>query len=154
MKLACAMGLGILLALSTACRDAVQPVPEPPAMTPPPMTWGFPALDKPGTVYVASEELAAKQTSQFDPFESRYVVYEDGSFAKQFFCCTWVFSELTGRYVRTGSLITFTFDDRGDGRHRAAEGVIGGDSLTVTYNLELTGVGFIGGVYLRASDAP
>jgi hypothetical protein len=150
-----AVGLAILVALSTGCRDAVQPVVEPPAVQPPAITIGFPPLSRPGDIYVASEELAEELARDLG-LEYRYVLYEDGSFALQSFCCRFIVHEIGGEYVRTDSLITFAFNDRENQGTWAASGVIRGDSLAVAYDAEMRGrgFGFIDGVYVRQPEAP
>jgi hypothetical protein len=80
---------------------------------------------------------------------SRYVLYEDSSFALQYLQSSGFF-EYTGRYSRASERIDFDFDGSGSAGPWQATGTIRGDSLVITYNLLMQLDDFENGVYVLA----
>jgi PKD repeat protein len=82
---------------------------------------------------------------------SRYVLYADSTFGLQYVNARWGFFEYTGRYARVDASIGLNFDAN-DG-HWQATGTLQGDSLVVTYNLDMALSDFEDGVY-RLAPSP
>jgi Tol biopolymer transport system component len=75
---------------------------------------------------------------------SRYVLYDDSTFALQYLGPT---GEYTGRYSRTGSAVDFSFDGWSTAGPWEATGFLHGDSLVVEYNIVMWLSDFEDGVY-------
>src|SRR5215216_1580760 len=73
------------VALSSACSDATLPSPRStvPSVTPPAEMPAFPALARPGVAYVGASDLYAV-LGFGRQLESRYVLFDDGTFELQF----------------------------------------------------------------------
>ena len=155
--------LGCLAPIATGCSDSTQVVrpptlgtPVPPVVTPPTPgtpsvpTSGFPALTRGGQIYVAPISL-------YDVFAdfhgsslpTRYVLYDDNSFTLQFLSARFGFFEYTGYYSRLNSKITFLWNGWSTAGPWGADGILHGDSLSVTYNLIMRMTDFIDGTYVR-----
>ena len=137
--------VAVLVALSSACADSriVAPsgtVPEYPAPA-------FPALARPGAAYRAPHALYARGRPAEMPLASRYVLYDDGTFALQFSAVEG-FSEMAGRWARAGALITFDFDAWGPG---AATATLTGSELAVTYGYRMSITDFLDAVYVKSN---
>jgi hypothetical protein len=77
--------------------------------------------------------------------ESRYVLFDNGTFALQF-----PGAEYRGRYSEADGRITFEWDASGPGPYQwMATGVLSGDGLTVTYNTWMGWADFENGLYIR-----
>ena len=85
-------------------------------------------------------------------YESRYVFYDDGRFGLQFSSARAGFFEYRGRFARTDSPITLTFDDSNTAGPWLARAVVDGDLPTVEYNLVMWLADFAGGTYVWSSD--
>lgn len=84
---------------------------------------------------------------------SRYVLYKDGRFELQYSTDSWGDFAYTGRYSRTGSVITFNFDAWSAAGPWEATGTIDGIRLVVEYNVVMGLSDFENGVYvLNSSD--
>lgn len=81
---------------------------------------------------------------------SRYIFYEDSTFALQFKSTRFGVFEYGGRFVRTDAKIQLSFNGRGVAWSREASGTLNGDALSVTYNAIMSLSDFVDGVYLRA----
>jgi hypothetical protein len=81
--------------------------------------------------------------------ESRYVLYEDSTFGLQYVNARWGFFEYTGRYARVNASISLDFD--ANRPQWQATATTQGDSLVVTYNLDMMLSDFEDGVYRLAS---
>ena len=79
---------------------------------------------------------------------SRYVLYEDSTFARQIVTARWGFAETTGRYGRVNDSISLNFDAN-HGQWQATA-TIQGDSLVVDYNPMMELDDFVDGVYRLA----
>ena len=144
---------------STAPTDARGPsvatpsAPEVPAAPPPPAPPAppFPELPRAGIVYDGHSDLYAPLFSFHQSrLASRYVFWDDGTFALQFSSVRWGFFEYPGRFTRADSLITFAFDGWSTAGPWDATGRLRGDTLIVSYNLLMQHSDFIDGAYVRA----
>jgi TolB protein len=127
-----AVALAALFALSTGCKDSLQPEPpivEPPVVAPPVAPPPTPPGARPGGTYRSPS--------------SRYILYEDSTFALQY---SHIARPYTGRYSIADSLITLDFDAKA-GQWQAT-GTLRGDSLTVKYNTDMMLSDFEDGVYV------
>lgn len=107
---------------------------------------GFPALAKPGDVYLA----VGHPYAWIGDLSSRYVLYEDSTFALQFAGAVRVL-EYQGRYTRADSTITFDWDGWSLAGPWGATGQLSGDSLAVKYNVIMMLTDFMDGTYVRQS---
>jgi hypothetical protein len=143
-----ALALAPLVLLPAACSDAslivdTSPIRREPAEKP------FPAITRPAALYRAPESLYG--------YPSRYVLYDDGSFALQFMSSFYEVpgvSEYTGRYTRSDVLLTLGFDRSNRFGAWEATGILRADELTVTYNTAMSLDDFVGGTYARVSSEP
>ncbi len=124
-----------LCGLATACMDRRAPT-APSVMTPTPTSWhdfvpSFPAVSRPARIYV-------------DPL-SRYVLYDDDTFALQYSIPSNPFFEYRGAYIETHGVLAFDFGSGFGG----ASGSIAEDSLTVNYGEIMEHSDFYDGVYRR-----
>ncbi len=110
-------------------------IPVPAAPGPP---GAFPPVPAGALTYVrvSAEASGAK---------SRYVLYEDSTFALQYLTTSFGFFEYTGRYARVNASISLDFD--ASRPQWQATATYQGDSLVVTYNLDMALSGFEDGVY-------
>jgi hypothetical protein len=139
--------LGALLVTLAGCKDLVLPPLEVRALPPgepggPPIT-SFPVPSSPASIYDRTSP------SVFDG-NSRYVIYENGTFSLQYVSPVWGFFEYPGSYSRTDSAITFQFD--ANGGTWLADGIVAGDSLTVKYNHDMLMSDFEDGVYTQSTN--
>lgn len=124
-------------------------LPGTPVATPPPATspaTGFPALAKPGDVYLA----VGHPYAGIGDLSSRYVLYEDSTFTLQFASAVRPF-EYQGRYTRADSTITFDWDGWSLAGPWGATGTWNGDSLAVKYNVVMMLTDFMDATYVRQS---
>jgi hypothetical protein len=153
-----AVAVGALLSLSAGCKDAVQPeppvieapvaAPAPPLAAPP----DFPALARPGEIYnegaVSIYGYPGSDAYHDGRLVSRYVLYQDSSFALQFSSPRSGIFEYLGRYSRADSVITFDWDGWSIAGPWGATGTLRGDSLDVKYNIIMQLSDFVDGVYV------
>ena len=142
-----------LLVLASACADSVTPTgPTTPtgttasAPTPPPRS-DFPAVFRPARIYLFATALSSpvsKWTSG-----SRYVLYDDGTFALQSTQAS--FEGYRGTYTETNALITFRWqhDPRAFAPWGPSTGTLTDDSLTVRYDPIMLIDEFEDAVYIR-----
>ena len=141
--------LAALAGIGAACGGATGPLPDaspaPAAESP---AASFPAVTRPATVYAATASLSRYPGSQ--P-QSRYVVYAAGDFRFQIIVGGEL-QELTGRYTRSGAVLTFDWDVAGG--LWLATGALNGDELIVRYNQAMLGADFVDDTYLRVLTIP
>ena len=127
--LAVALAAGISLA--TGCGDSTTPV-EPPSPAPiaKPI---FPAPSRPAQIYVEAVQTSSQP--------SRYVLYEDGSFALQY-----PFGEYPGTWSQKDDVITFTFREP----LWEAIGFLAGNHMIIQYNYYMAFSDFRGQTYVRS----
>ena len=103
--------IGALVAVSTACSESSPPTrPSPvavavetPAPPPPvPHTPTFPALSRPGRVYVGVPSPASP--THGSALYSRYVLYDDRTFALRYSSANFGFFEYRGTYTGESAL--------------------------------------------------
>lgn len=114
-----ALGSLTLIALAMACSGPDREVTYGVAPPPPPE---FPALTKPGDVFLGSN--AALKIA------ARYVLYADGTFAYQ----QPGNQQWPGSYTRADSVVALDFGVTAVGGPWKATAVIRGDTLSVSYN--------------------
>jgi hypothetical protein len=116
----------------TRVHDGVPETHPAPALPVP----GYPPLSRPGAIY-------DRVTGSFVAGDSRYVLYDDGTFALQY-VSAFHFFEYSGRWTRVNTLVTFSFKDGNDWTARA---VAQGDSLVVKYDDSMSFSDFEDGMY-------
>lgn len=114
-----------------------QPVPETPA---------FPALTKPGEIYLSVEGPSEANGN----FTSRYVLYADKTFALQY-VGPGVSLSYPGRYVLAGSVIMFNWDEINPLGNWSASGTLSGSDLAVQYNIYMLLSDFVDARYVRVT---
>lgn len=121
---------------------------EPPAPLPPsaplPPTPAFPALTKPAEIYLSTDGPSEATGN----FVSRYVLFGDDTFTLQYVGPGTSMS-YPGRYVLSGSVIIFTWDEFNPVGNWGASGTLSGDRLAVQYNLYMLLSDFVDGTYVR-----
>jgi hypothetical protein len=143
------IALGVIV---TACRDVALPtaatsIPPPsipptsanpsPIGTPP----AFPSVSRSARVYVGVD--SPYYPMHGSPLASRYVLYDDGTFALQYASANYPFFEYRGTYEEANDLITFVGGE-------SWIGTIIGDSLAVRYTEMMHHSDFLDGVYVRS----
>ena len=152
-----AVGVSVAL-LAGACNNSVsaptaptQTTTAPTATAGPPVLdvpRGFPAVSRPARIYVAVR--LPFYPMHGSPLASRYVLYDDGTFALQYSSANYPFSELRGAYKEANALITFEWEGWNIAGPWGATGSLSDDSLSVRYNLIMQWPDFEDGVYIRA----
>src|SRR5207237_1359150 len=138
--------LALLLPLLAACADTTAPLPQsravpaaapttvPPAAAPYAPAPAFPALTKPGTIYVETGLVYGSSAYHGGELASRVVLYDDGRLGIQFSSPRWGFFEYGGNYARTDSTLSLTFEGWSVMGPWLATGTLSGDSLAIRYN--------------------
>lgn len=149
------------VSLSTACSDSLPPIepgssPPPPPPTDPPARWEpFPQPARAGRIYRGDDSLYALfDFSHQGRLVSRYVLYDDATFALQFFSPRFGFFEYAGEYAQADSLIDFEFEGWSTAGPWEATGTLRGDSLIVEYNDAMSWSDFMNGAYVRSPGSP
>lgn len=120
--------------------------PNPPA---------FPGVSRPAQVYVEGDSIYAfAYAYHASRLQSRYVLYDDGSFSLQFSSLKFGFFQYPGTYLRSGSGILFLFRDSNVGGSWAADAKFSGTSMQVNYNAIMVGADFNNGLYVQEIPAP
>jgi hypothetical protein len=83
------------------------------------------------------------------PLASRYVLFDDGSFALQYSSANYPFFEYRGTYLEANGLITFAWEGWSVAGPWGAIGSINENSLSVRYNVIMQFSDFEDGVFLR-----
>lgn len=150
-----------LLVFATACSDSGSPAaptskadstdPRPSTRTPPspsnPASVPFPEVSRPARVYVAVS--SPYYPMHGSPLASRYVLYDDGTFALQYSSANYPFFEYRGTYAEADTDIRFNWEGWSVAGPWGATASVAGDSLTVRYNLIMQLSDFEDGVYIR-----
>ena len=123
------------------------PAPTSPVTTANESPRSFPLVDRPATLYggVVSFSYPLDQTG----LASRYVLYDDGTFALQFSTATQPFFEYRGRYSEADGLITFEWEGWSRAGPWGATALRNGDSLAVRYNDIMMLTDFENATYIR-----
>ena len=142
-------------ALAGACTDGMMPPTAPTAKTTSPpaaastapmsdVAPGFPPPSRPARIYV--DPMPPSYSMHGSPLASRYLLFEDGTFALQYASANYPFFEYLGTYKEAGAVITFEWKGCCGW---SATGSLEGDALKVEYSLNMVMSDFINGVYLR-----
>jgi len=108
----------------------------------------FPALSKPGQIYLGSESLYDFYfNSHGGHLLSRYILYDDGTFTLQYVSPRWGFFEYKGWRALAGSTISLEFNANTPTWH--ADATLIGDVLAVKYNLDMQFSDFVDGEYVK-----
>ena len=159
----CARVIAVVLfgALSGCSEKAGNPVipivppPKNPDTPTPPVVSGsppaFPAVPSTSTAYVGPPRLydffiAVHGSS----LPTRYVLNPDSTFVMQFASYSYGIFSYTGRYVREGAKLTFSWDGSYSGAPWSATGTLRGDTLGISYNINMQMSDFIDGAYVLA----
>jgi hypothetical protein len=141
-----------LLMLGIGCSDSVSPTaptaPTPPTASPPLPAPGsdFPAVLRPARIYLFASELSYPVSDYTRT--SRFVLYDDGSFALQYLQSLGSF-EYRGKYTEANGLITFEWEGWSAAGPWGATGSRSDDSLSVRYNVIMELTDFENAVYRR-----
>jgi hypothetical protein len=84
------------------------------------------------------------------PLASRYVLYDDGTFALQYSSAKHSFFEYRGTFKVMDGLVAFDWEGWSVAGAWGATGSLSDDSLSVQYNIIMQLSDFADGVYLRA----
>jgi hypothetical protein len=154
-SIAGALPLFVVAALAGACADNFTPPTAPTANTtsspasccqvevfgvPP----DFPPVSRPARIYVDPDPRPSSMHGS--PVASRYVLFEDGTFALQYASANYPFFEYRGTYKEVGTVITFEWEAC---CAWYATGTLEGDSMTVEYSIHMVMSDFVNGKYLR-----
>ena len=138
--------LGALLVTLAGCKDSPLPVePSAPPPSQPSAPPNFPVPSSAASIY-------DRTSSSYIPGNSRYVIYDNGTFSLQYVTPALGFFEYPGRYSRTDSAITFQFDGWSVMGPWLADGIVAGDSLTVKYNEDMNLSDFEDGTYTQSTS--
>lgn len=142
----------MLVVIGSACRDSASPAgPTAPTPIAPVPTQhpgsDFPAVIRPARVYLFANALSY-QVSDLTR-TSRYVLYDDGSFALQYLRSLGSL-EYPGTYIETNSVITLNWEGWSVMGPWGATGSLSGDALSVRYNLVMQLTDFEDGVYVQS----
>jgi hypothetical protein len=122
----------------------VKPLPLSPALP-------FADPSRPATIFVAADDTSRYgMPGQDGVLLSRYVFYEDSTFALQFYSASRGQFEYTGRVARADSVLDLRFDGASIAGPWIATGTLRGDTLSVSYNQIMVSSDFADGNYLRA----
>jgi len=150
----------LVLPAFAGCSDATQPVAPPaqgtppgspptPPVSPPIGISSFPALTRSGRIYAAAPGLNELYTQYHGAgLESRYVLYDDHSFALQFVSGRFGVFEYDGSFTGADTL-TFTWKGWSLAGPWGSEATLRGDTLSVRYNLIMQLTDFVDGTYIR-----
>ena len=147
------------LPIFVACADSVQPfgapdqggtTPLPPLVAP-----GFAPLTQSGQIYSAEVRLDDVYSKYHGArLVSRFVLYDDSTFALQFASGLFGHFEYDGRFTRADSQITFIWQGWSAAGAWGAEGTLHGNTLTVAYNDIMHLTDFIDGTYRWSPPTP
>jgi len=145
MRLTVRLATLVVLLLSTACGESPmptaptpQPQPSPPVTTPRAPS-EFPPVTGPARAFSDSRHPL------YPPFQSRYVLYDDGSFEFQMNHP----SATGGTYEVNGTLIEFRWT--ADPVRWSSRGELTGDTLAIFYSDWMHLADFVDGVYTRTN---
>ena len=137
-----------LVVMLTGCKDAIVSPREVPPADGPAVVHAqpdFPPVRAGASVY-------NRTTRSYVPGSSRYVLYDDNTFALQYWRPDCGFFEYPGEYQREDSAISFHFDGYSIAGAWVATGTLDGQTLTVAYNLVMQMSDFEDGVYVGVSN--
>jgi len=109
---------------------------------------GFPEPTRPATIYVGADSLY--QYPGENGLLSRYVFYDDDTFALQFYSAARGPFEYKGRVLHAGSTLDLRFDAQSSVGPWIATGSLRADTLSVSYGVAMEMSDFQGGAYIRS----
>ena len=161
IELAARCGPLVLLLCASACTDtptkprafqipqeAGTPAPPGPVLRPGQFVPTFPPVARPARVYLA-ERFSPPSSYHGSELASRFVFYEDGTFALQYSSVNYPFFEYLGTYKDEGDDVALAFQANG-GQWRAAA-VVTDAALSVRFNTMMTLDDFEDGSYRRVA---
>jgi hypothetical protein len=107
----------------------------------------FPIVEKPGRIFEGVD--SPYYAYHGSKLASRYVLYDDKTFALQYSSWRWGVFEYRGWYSEVDSLVTFTWEGWSTAGPWGATGTLIGDSLAVKYNIIMALSDFEDGLYVR-----
>ena len=137
--------VAVLFLISTACSEKLPAGPSSSNSVPGPIPSTFPSVVKPARVFVFDRELLYPVRTF--TVGSRFVLYDDGSFALQYLNAAT--GEYRGRYKEVDGNITFEWEGWSTAGPWGATGSLTANSLTVRYNLIMEMSDFEDAVYGR-----
>jgi hypothetical protein len=138
--------LAALLLISAACTEKLPAGPSSSNNVPGPVSPAFPAVVKPARIFAFDRGLV--YYVQVYTIGSRFVLYDDGSFALQYSGFP-AGGEYRGRYKEVDSNITFEWEGSSTAGPWGASGSLTANSLTVRYNFVMQLSDFEDAVYRR-----
>jgi hypothetical protein len=138
--------VAVLLLISTACTEKLPAGPSSSNSVPAPVSSAFPAVVKPARIFAFDRGLV--YYVQVYTMGSRFVLYDDGSFALQYSDFPAGY-EYRGRYKEVEGNITFEWEGWSRGGPWGATGSLAANSLTVRYNFIMQMSDFEDAVYRR-----
>jgi hypothetical protein len=112
----------------------------------------FPALTKPGRIYgETGAPYAWLNAYHGGTLVSRYVLYDDGTFALQFASTRYGFFQYPGQYSTSGSQVRLTWEGWSSAGPWESNVSLDADTLTVKYDLVMALSDFTDGVYVLSS---
>jgi hypothetical protein len=115
----------------------------------------FDPLTHSGEIYAAENSLNDVYTKYHGAsLASRFVLYDDSTFALQFASGLFGHFEYDGKFTRVDSQITFVWEGWSTAGPWGAEGTLHGNSLTVAYNAVMQMTDFIDGTYRWSPPRP
>jgi hypothetical protein len=147
----------LTLVLATACTNAILPTaptstnPVPATTAPAPMAdspRSFPPVSRPARIYVGDDlpQSAAHGSS----VATRYVLYDDGTFALQYSSAKRPFFEYRGTYTEANALVIFVWEASSVAGPWGATGLLSDDALSVQYNIIMQLSDFVDARYVRS----
>src|SRR5262245_61807059 len=145
--------LAVLMVFSAACGGTDRPTAptvstaRPPVVMGPSGPTGFPPVVRPARIFTFNRALSYP-VREFT-VNSRYVLYDDGSFALQY---SSIGGEYLGTYQDTNGVLTFRWQGWSIAGPWGATGSLQGDSLAVKYNDIMTLSDFEDAVYTETTS--
>jgi hypothetical protein len=138
--------VAVLLLISTACTEKPPAGPSSSNNVPGPVSSAFPAVVKPARIFAFDRGLLSHV--QVYTMGSRFVLYDDGSFALQYSDFP-AGHEYRGRYKEVEGNITFEWEGWSSAGPWGATGSLAANSLTVRYNFIMQMSDFEDAVYRK-----
>ena len=111
-------------------------------LTPP-----FPAISRPAQIFEGVD--SPYYSMHGSPLASRYVLYDDKTFALQYSSAKYSFFEYRGTYTSVDDVITFEWEGWSTAGPWGATAKLSGDTLDVRYNIIMVLSDFADGLYIR-----
>ena len=127
------------------------PTPPSPPPTPGPIA-SFPTPARPAQIFIGDANIYSPMAlgSGRSQLLSRYVFYEDSTFALQFMSDELGFFEYGGSYIWRDTTMSMSWTSWSPAGPWEATATLRGDTLRVSYNLLMSLDDFVDGTYVRA----